>query len=112
MITHDEQSNRFTNGSDSAGAFLQYRRRADRFVILHTEVPGDEEGQGIGAALVAAAVEHAARHGFTVVPLCPFARSWLRSNPDAAERVSIDWPTDVAVDSSARSPQDHRLPTI
>jgi predicted GNAT family acetyltransferase len=111
MITHDEQTNRFTTGSDSAGAFLQYRRRADRFVILHTEVPGDEEGHGMGGALVAAAVEHAARHGFTVVPLCPFARSWLRRHPDAAERVSIDWPTDDAADSSAPSSHDHRLPT-
>lgn len=112
MITHDEQSNRFTSGSDSAGAFLRYRRRADRFVILHTEVPGDEEGQGIGGALVAAAVEHAARHEFTVVPLCPFARSWLRRHPDVAERVSIDWPTDVSVDGSTPSGQDLRLPTI
>jgi hypothetical protein len=52
MITHDEQTNRFTTGTDSAGAFLQYRRRADSFVILHTEIPGDEEGHGIGGALM------------------------------------------------------------
>jgi hypothetical protein len=26
-----------------------------------------------------------------VVPLCPFARSWLERHPDAAAGITIDW---------------------
>jgi len=26
-----------------------------------------------------------------VVPLCPFARSWLERHPDVAARAAIDW---------------------
>ena len=29
--------------------------------------------------------------GLTIVPLCPFARSWLERHPDAAATVAIDW---------------------
>ncbi len=41
--------------------------------------------------LVTAAVDQAARDGLTIVPLCPFARSWLERHPDAAARARIDW---------------------
>jgi predicted GNAT family acetyltransferase len=37
-------------------------------------------------------VDRAAAEGLTIVPLCPFARSWLRKHPDEAGRVAVDWP--------------------
>jgi predicted GNAT family acetyltransferase len=45
---------------------------------------------------VLAAVDHAAAHDLTVVPLCPMARSWLMRHPDVAQRVTIDWAQDVS----------------
>jgi predicted GNAT family acetyltransferase len=43
---------------------------------------------------VTAAIERAERDGLTIVPLCPFARSWLERHPDVAARVKIDWQRD------------------
>jgi uncharacterized protein len=72
-------------------AELVYRRRADRLVLVHTEVPDALSGQGIGGALVQAALAEAAAGNLTVVPLCPFARGWLQRHPEAAAAVTIDW---------------------
>ena len=67
------------------------QENGDRFTLIHTEVPEELEGRGLGGALVTAAIERAAREGLTVVPLCPFARGWLERHPDVAARATVDW---------------------
>lgn len=46
-----------------------------RMVIDHTEVDASLKGQGVGAKLVAAAVDDARANGFRILPLCPFAKA-------------------------------------
>ena len=72
-------------------AELIYRRNGNRLVLVHTEVPDAMGGRGIGGQLVQAAVAKAVASGMTVVPLCPYARSWLQRHPDEAAKASIDW---------------------
>jgi predicted GNAT family acetyltransferase len=83
---------RFEVTVDGVRAELLYRRRDGRMVLLHTEVPSSLEGRGIGGTLVRAAVDTASREDLTLVPRCPFARSWLERHPGEAARVRIDWP--------------------
>ena len=78
---------------DGHEAELIYRLRGDRLVLVHTEVPDELSSHGIGGRLVAAAVERARAEHLTVVPWCPFARSWLREHSAAATGVTIDWQT-------------------
>jgi predicted GNAT family acetyltransferase len=85
----------FEAAVDGHTALLVYRRHGDHLVLVHTEVPEALEGRGVGGALVSAAVDHAAAHGLVVEPQCPFARSWLQRHPDAAARVTIDWPPET-----------------
>jgi uncharacterized protein len=90
-VTDNQAASRFEITADGQLAELLYRRNGNRLVLIHTEVPAQLEGRGIGGALVAAAVDRAARDGMTLVPLCPFARSWLERHPDVAGRAAIDW---------------------
>ncbi len=92
MITLDETSKQFTFASVTSTAVLRFRRRADRFIITHTMIPPDIKGQGVGGELIAEAVEYAAQRDLTVVPLCPFAVSWLRSHPEIAALALVEWP--------------------
>jgi predicted GNAT family acetyltransferase len=62
-------------------------------VLVHTEVPEQLGGRGIGGQLVRAALEWAARDGLVIVPWCPFARKWLTDHPEATAAVGIDWAT-------------------
>jgi uncharacterized protein len=90
-VTDNPDAGRFELAIDGQLAELVYRRRADRLILVHTEVPDALSGRGLAGQLVTAAVERAAADGLTVVPLCPFARTWLERHPDTAATVTIDW---------------------
>jgi predicted GNAT family acetyltransferase len=92
VVDHPEE-NRFVVQLDGSEAELVYHRRGDRLVLIHTEVPDELGGHGLGGRLVRAALERAAREHLTIVPWCPFARRWLKEHPDAAADVAIDWDT-------------------
>jgi predicted GNAT family acetyltransferase len=82
---------RFVVHLDGYEAELVYAVHDNRLLLLHTEVPDELGGHGIGGRLVTAAVARAQTENLTVVPWCPFARRWLRDHPDVAASVSIDW---------------------
>ena len=90
-VTDNPGASRFELHADGWLAELVYRIRADRLVLVHTEVPVELEGRGIGGRLVTAAVDRAVREGLTLVPLCPFARDWLERHPEVASTAVIDW---------------------
>ena len=91
-VVDNEAESRFETTVDAERAELVYRRRGTRLVLVHTEVPEELARRGIGGTLVGAAVDEAARAGLTIVPTCPFAQAWLHKHPDAAGRVTVDWP--------------------
>ena len=90
-VIDNTDASRFELRADGRLAELVYRIRGDRLVLVHTEVPVELEGHGIGGRLVTAAVDRAAHEGLTLVPLCPFARGWLERHPETASKAVIDW---------------------
>lgn len=90
-VIDNQGQSRFEATVDGHLAELVYRRNGNRLVLIHTEVPAELEGRGLGGRLVTAAIAEAAADGLTVVPLCPFARSWLERHPDAAAKAAVDW---------------------
>ena len=91
QITDNTDASRLELRAEDHLAELLYRRRGNRFVIVHTDVPPELEGRGLGGALVRAAVDRATDEDLMVVPLCPFARLWLERHPDVAAKATIDW---------------------
>jgi uncharacterized protein len=92
-VIDNASASRFELRLDGRLAELVYRRRGDRLVLVHTEVPPELEGHGLGGTLVTAAVDQAAREELTLVPSCPFARDWLERHPETANRATVDWDT-------------------
>lgn len=88
---HDNQSeSRFEITIDGHTGFLAYHVDSDgRLVLDHTEVPEELGGQGVGGKLVRAAVDRAESQGEVLVPVCPFAKSWIDKHPDEAARVTV-----------------------
>jgi uncharacterized protein len=91
VVNDNQAASRLEVHSDGELGELVYRKNGNRLVLVHTEVPKALGGRGIAGKLVLAALEKAAASGMTVVPLCPYARSWLERHPDEAARVPIDW---------------------
>jgi uncharacterized protein len=90
-VTDNKDGSQLETRADGQLAKLMYRTRAGRLVLVHTEVPEALGGRGIGGELVRAAIRKAKAESMTLVPLCPFARSWLERHPDEAKAVPIDW---------------------
>ncbi len=91
QVTDDEAGARLELTADGYQAELVYRRNGNRLVLLHTAVPAELAGRGIGGLLVRAAVGKAAAAGQTIVPLCPFATDWLKRHPDVAAQAKVDF---------------------
>ncbi len=91
QVSDNQAQSRLELDTDGHVAELVYHRNGRRLTLIHTDVPAELEGGGIGGRLVAAAIDRAAREGLTVVPLCPFARNWLERHADEAAKVAIDW---------------------
>jgi predicted GNAT family acetyltransferase len=67
---------------------IMYRLAPDALVLLHTEVLPSLEGKGLGARLVAGALDDIRARGLHVVAVCPFVRSYIRRHhPDYADLV-------------------------
>jgi predicted GNAT family acetyltransferase len=90
-VRHEPARPRFVVELDGRTAELTYRRVRHRLVLIHTGVPDELEGRGIGGELVRAAVALAVAEDLTVVPRCPFARGWLERHPEVAAQVAVDW---------------------
>jgi uncharacterized protein len=90
-VTDNQADSRLEITADGHLAELVYRTRAGRLILVHTEVPEALGGRGVGGELVRAAIRKATAEGMTLVPLCPFARSWLERHQDEAKAVPIDW---------------------
>ena len=95
-VVDDDANHRFLLEAEGNEAELIYRINGRRLVLVHTEVPEALGGRGIGGRLVTAAVERARRDELTLVPVCPYARHWLETHPDAAADLSIDWPEEAS----------------
>jgi hypothetical protein len=90
-VVDDTAARRFVIREDESVAELVYVLDGDRLVLVHTDVPEEWGGRGVGSRLVRAALKRAEANALTVVPWCPFARRWLHDHPDEAAAVKIDW---------------------
>jgi uncharacterized protein len=76
-------------GETRAG-FINYLSEPGTILLVHTEVDPAFEGQGLGARLVAGALDDLRARGLKLIPLCPFVRAYLRRHPEDADLVVSD----------------------
>ncbi|HEX5727532.1 MAG TPA: GNAT family N-acetyltransferase [Longimicrobiaceae bacterium] len=76
-VVRNEAEGRFEATVDGVLAYLTYQLREGTLYLLHTEVPHELEGRGLGSRIVRAALDHARAAGLRVVAHCPFAKAYL-----------------------------------
>ena len=81
-VRHNEAESRYEFDAPHGLAVVVYHRLGDSLVFTHTEVPPADEGRGIGAELVKAALDDAHRRGFKIVPACSFVEAFVRRHPE------------------------------
>ena len=73
---------RFELEVDGHTAFLTYDRGAERLELIHTNVPDELEGKGVGSRLVKEVLAFARENSLKVIPTCKFVRSYLERHPE------------------------------
>ena len=84
-VRDNSERNRFELPLDGHTAFSEYRRNGDVLTIMHTEVPPELNGRGIGSALVRGMLDIVRRDSLKVVPRCPFVRAYIDKHPEYAD---------------------------
>jgi predicted GNAT family acetyltransferase len=81
-VRHNKAAHRYELDTPHGLAIAAYRDQGDSRVFTHTEVPPQDEGQGLGAELVRAALDDTKAHGLKVVPACSFVEVFVRRHPE------------------------------
>ena len=77
-VIDNQARDRFECAINGEMAFLLYKRTPEALVLIHTEVPPAGRGHHVGEKLVDAALESARAAGLRVIPVCPFAKAYMR----------------------------------
>jgi predicted GNAT family acetyltransferase len=81
-VKNNPSHGQFEVHMDDATAFLRYQQKDRSIYLIHTEVPDEFEGHGIGSALTQAGLDFARENKLRVIPLCPFVQSYLKRHPE------------------------------
>lgn len=84
-VRDNTERHRFELDAGGHVAYSNYGRAGSVLTILHTEVPKELEGHGIGSALVRGVLDIARSQGLKVVPVCPFAKAYIERHPEYAD---------------------------
>ena len=87
-VQHQPDRSRYVLATEHGDAVAVYERRGDARVFVHTEVPREAEGQGVGSALVRGALDDVRDAGGRVVPQCPFVAHFVEAHPAYADLVA------------------------
>jgi predicted GNAT family acetyltransferase len=85
VVTNNRETSRFEAHEGDQVAFLEYQRRDNSIVFVHTFVPDSLRGRGIAGELARAGLESARAEGLAIVAQCPVVREYLRKHPRVVE---------------------------
>ena len=78
---NNESESRFELTLDDKMGFIDYKvGKSGAIYLIHTEVPDELEGKGVGHKLVRESLEMIERMGAKIVPLCPFVRAFIKKH--------------------------------
>lgn len=81
-VRDNKDKQRYELAVDGRTAFSQYKLSPGTITFMHTEVPKELEGHGIGSKLVRGELEAARAQGLKVVARCPFVATYIQKHPE------------------------------
>lgn len=88
-VHRNDENHRYEAMLDGQVAgFVQFRERAGRVILIHTETDPAYEGRGVGSALARGALDDIRARGEKAVVECPFIRSYIEKHPEYQDLVT------------------------
>lgn len=81
-VTNNAEKHRFELAVDGQIAATYYEIADGVITFVHTEVPPELGGKGIGSKLIKGALDQVRKDGLKVIPQCPFVKAFIEKHPD------------------------------
>ncbi|WP_134091529.1 GNAT family N-acetyltransferase [Olivibacter sp. XZL3] len=81
-LTKNTANSRFELLVEDQQPFIEYKERNKKVYLIHTEVPKELEGKGVGAALIEKTLTYLDQNGYKLVALCPAVVAFIRRHPE------------------------------
>lgn len=82
-VRDEPDRHRYTASVDGQDAgFLVYHQAQGRHLFVHVEVDETYEGKGVASTLVREALDDVRSADGSIVPICPYVRSWVDRHED------------------------------
>lgn len=83
-VSDNPAQHRFELAVDGHIAAAYYELAGGVITFVHTEVPPELGGKGIGSKLAKGALDQVRTRGLKVIAQCPFIKGWIDKHPDYA----------------------------
>jgi len=87
-VSDNTAKSRYELNVDGHIAFVDYRLRPDRIVLVHTEVPSELGGRGVGSKLARGTLDAVRKRGLKAEIRCDFLASYVQKHPEYADVVA------------------------
>jgi predicted GNAT family acetyltransferase len=81
-LRNNKSKSRFELEIDDHVAFVEYTQSPGGITLLHTEVPKELGGRGVGSILAKAVLENVRAQGLKVEPRCEFLAGYIKKHPE------------------------------
>jgi predicted GNAT family acetyltransferase len=84
-VVNNREDHRYELAVEGHIAASYYKVVDGVITFMHTEVPPELGGKGIGTKLIKGALDQARAEGLKVVALCPFVKAYIDKHSDYAD---------------------------
>ena len=84
-VTNNPPHHRYELAVDGHIAATYYEIADGVITFIHTEVPPELGGKGIGSKLIKGALDQVRADGLKVIAQCPFVRAYIEKHPEYAD---------------------------
>jgi uncharacterized protein len=84
-IINNKTKHRYELTVDGHIAATYYKMADGVITFVHTEVPPELGGKGVGSRLIKGALDQVRAEGLKVIAQCPFVKAWIDKHPDYAD---------------------------
>ena len=84
-VVNNKAHHRYELVVDGHLAATYYKLADDIITFIHTEVPPELGGKGVGSRLVKGALDQVRAEGLKVIAQCPFVKAWIDKHSDYAD---------------------------
>jgi uncharacterized protein len=87
-VRDNSLKSRYELDVDGHIAFVDYRLRPDKIVLVHTEVPAELGGRGIGSKLAKGTLDAVRARGLKAEIRCDFLAAYVKKHPEYTDIVA------------------------